>query len=40
MIQDETIQNIIVGIILIGEGAIMTYVSGKSEIAWNWELLN
>ena len=33
----ETIQNIIVGIILIGEGAIMTYVSSKSEIAWNWE---
>ena len=33
----ETIQNIVVGIILIGEGGIMTYVSSKSEIAWNWD---
>ena len=33
----ETIQNIVVGLILIGEGSIMTYISSKSEIAWNWD---
>ncbi len=33
----ENLQNILVGIILIGEGLAFTYISSKSEIAWNWE---
>ena len=32
----ETLQNIVVGLVLISEGALMTYISSKSEIAWNW----
>tara|TARA_Y100001980_G_C14556710_1_gene349547 strand:+ start:4799 stop:8917 length:4119 start_codon:yes stop_codon:yes gene_type:complete len=36
----ETLQNVLVGIILIFEGVIFTYISSKSEIVWNWEGFN
>ncbi|MBJ23262.1 MAG: hypothetical protein CMB64_01195 [Euryarchaeota archaeon] len=33
----ESLQNILVGVTLIAEGCAFTYISSKSEIAWNWE---
>ncbi len=38
--QDDTIQDVLVGTVLILTGVLMTIMASKTELAWNWKIFN